>query len=120
MWGATPYPRGYTAPEEDRWGWVSPVQSYWYPRTTLCVYVCAKPLQSCLTLCDPMDCSLLGSSVHGILQARIMKWVAISSSRGSSRPRDQTCISYVSCTGRRVLHHKRYLRSPRTTLLPLK
>ena len=40
--------------------------------------------QSCLTLCDPMDCSPLGSSVHGILQARILEWVAISSSRGSS------------------------------------
>ena len=41
-------------------------------------------IQSCLTLCDPMDCSLLGSSVHGILQARILEWVAISYSRGSS------------------------------------
>ena len=40
--------------------------------------------QLCLTLCDPMDCSPLGSSVHGILQARILQWVAISSSRGSS------------------------------------
>ena len=41
--------------------------------------VCA---QSCLTLCDPMDCSLLGSSVHGILQARILEWIAMPSSRG--------------------------------------
>ena len=49
--------------------------------------------QSCLTLCDPVDCSLPGSSVHGILQARILKWVAISFSRGSSRPRDQTQVS---------------------------
>ena len=40
--------------------------------------------QSCLIMCDPMDCSLPGSSVHGILQARILEWVAISSSRGSS------------------------------------
>ena len=46
--------------------------------------------QSCLTLCDPMDCNLPGSSVHGILQARILEWVAISFSRGSSQPRDQT------------------------------
>ena len=44
--------------------------------------------QSCLTLCDPMDCSPPGFSVHGILQARILEWVAISFSRGSSRPRD--------------------------------
>ena len=46
--------------------------------------------QSCLTLCDPMDYSPPGSSVHGILQARILEWVAISISRGSSRPRDLT------------------------------
>ena len=49
--------------------------------------------QSCLTLCDPMDCSPPGSSLHGILQARILEWVAISSSRGSSRPRDRTWVS---------------------------
>ena len=62
----------------------------------------AKSLQFCLTLCDPMDCSLPGSSVHGILQARILEWVAISSSRGSSWPRDQTCVSCSSCSGRQV------------------
>ena len=45
---------------------------------------------SCLTLCDPMDCSLPGSSVHGIFQARILEWVAISFSRGSSQPRIET------------------------------
>ena len=55
---------------------------------SLCVY--AKSLQLCLTLCDPMDCSPPGSSVHGILQARILEWVAMSSSRESSRPRDQS------------------------------
>ena len=48
----------------------------------------ATSLQSCCTLCDPMGCSLPGSSVHGIFQARILEWVAISSSRGSSQPRD--------------------------------
>ena len=48
-------------------------------------------VQSCLTLCNPMDCSPPGSSVHGVFQARILEWVAISSSRGSSQPRDQTC-----------------------------
>ena len=56
----------------------------------------AKSLQSCLTLCDPMDRSLPGSSVHGILQARMLEWVAISSSRGSLRPRDQTCGSCIA------------------------
>ena len=48
----------------------------------------AKSLQSCLTLCDPIEGSPLGSSVSGILQARILEWVAISFSRGSSQPRD--------------------------------
>ena len=48
----------------------------------VCVCVCVLVAQSCLTLCDPMDCSLPGSSVHGILQARILEWVAFS--RGSS------------------------------------
>ena len=48
----------------------------------------AKLLQSYLTLCNPVDCSPQGSSVHGILQARILEWVAMPASRGSSRPRD--------------------------------
>ena len=52
--------------------------------------------QSCPTLCDPKDCSPPGSSVHGILQARILEWVAIYSPRESSQPRDQTCISYIT------------------------
>ena len=52
-----------------------------------------KSLQWCLTLCNPMDCSLSGSSVHGILQASILEWVAMPSSRGSFRPRDQILIS---------------------------
>ena len=65
-----------------------------YPHLRLsCVQ--SKSLQSCPTLCNPMDCSLPGSSVHGILQARILEWVAVPSSRGSSGPRDRTCISYT-------------------------
>ena len=58
---------------------------------------CAKSLQSCQTLCDPMDCSPPGASVHGILQARTLEGVAMPSSRGSSRPRDGTQVIYVSC-----------------------
>ena len=54
--------------------------------------------QSCPTLCDPMDCSPPGSCVHGILQARILEWVAISFSRRSSWPRDWTQVSCI--TGR--------------------
>ena len=57
--------------------------------------------QLCPTLCDPIDCSPPGSSVHAICQVRILEWVTISFSRGSLRPRDQT---HVSCIGRWVLH----------------
>ena len=60
------------------------------------MYVHAKSLQSRSTLCNTMNCSPPGSSVHGILQARILEWVALLSSRGSSQPRDQTYTSYVS------------------------
>ena len=63
--------------------------------------VCAQLLQSCPTLCDAMDCRQLGSSVHGISQARILEWVATPSSRVSSQPKDLTC---VSCTGRWILY----------------
>ena len=54
--------------------------------------------QSCPTLCDSTDCSPPGSSVHGILQARILEWVAMPSSSGSSQPRNQTPVSCGSCT----------------------
>ena len=68
------------------------------------LYICAKSLQSCPTLCNPINCSLPGSSVHGILQARILEWVAMTSSTGSSQPRNRTLISYVSCIDRWVLY----------------
>ena len=60
----------------------------------------AKSLQSCLTLCGPVDYSPPGSSVRGILQARMLEWVAVPASRGSSRPTDQTRTSqfYTSST----------------------
>ena len=60
---------------------------------------------SCPTLCDPIGCSPPGSSVHGILQAGRLEWVARPSSRGSFWPRDQTCVSCVSCIGRWILYH---------------
>ena len=75
------------------------------------IHVCVKSLHTCLTLCNPMDYNLPGFSVHGILQARILEWAAMPSSRGSSRPRDRTHVFYVSCIGRRVLydqHHRLY------------
>ena len=79
------------------------------------INTCARSLQVCLILCGPMDCSPPGSSVQGILQARILEWkkkkkrilewVAMPSSRGSSWPRDQTHDSYVSCLDKQVLYH---------------
>ena len=69
------------------------------------IYVCACA-RSCLTHCDPVDClscSPPDSSVHGILQTRILEWVAISYSRGSFPPRDRTHVCCLSCTGRQVL-----------------
>ena len=64
------------------------------PTPTLRTY--SEVAQSCPTLCDPVDCSLPGSSVHGILQARVLGWVAISFSRGSSQPRDWTWVSCIA------------------------
>ena len=61
--------------------------------------------KSCPALWDPMDCNPPASSVHGILQARILEWVAMLAYRSSSRPRDWTCISFVSCIGRRVPYY---------------
>ena len=65
----------------------------------LCVCV------SCLTLCNLVDCSPLGSSIHGIFQSRILGWAAISFSRGSSQPRDQIHVSCISCFGKWILYH---------------
>ena len=70
-----------------------------------CLCGLIKSLQPCSSLCTPLDCGLPGSSIHWILQARILEWVAISSSRGSPQPRDLTGLSYFFCTGRRILHH---------------
>ena len=68
-------------------------------------FACMLSFQSCPTLCNPVDRHLPSSSVHGILQARTMEWVAISSTRGSSQPRDRTCISCASCISRQILYH---------------
>ena len=79
-------------------------------RPLLCTIPCV--LNFVHLFCDPMDCSLPDSSVHGILQARTLEWVAISSSRGSSRPRGRTHISCSFCLGRQVLYHQHHLGSP--------
>ena len=66
------------------------------------IWLCVKLLQSRLTLCDPVNHSQPGSSVHGIFQARILEWITISFFKGSSQPRDRTC---ASCAGRQSLYH---------------
>ena len=68
----------------------------------VCVLSCSVT-ESCPTLCNSLDLNLPGSSVHGISWARILEWVALSYSRGSSQPRDWTHFSYVSCIGKFIL-----------------
>ena len=68
-------------------------------------YVPAKSLQSCLTLCDAMDSSWPGSLVHGILQARILEWVAMPSLRGSSQPRIEPIVPCTSHIVRQILYY---------------
>ena len=69
-----------------------------YQRTNHVKVKESKVAQLCLTLCNPMDCSLPGSPLHGILQARVLEWIAISFSRGSSQLRDRTGVSYIPGT----------------------
>ena len=104
-----PYLRGLCPCVTQRglsWSHLSPTSTLhlcvaWFcftPFITVCVCVCVRvracalSLQLRLTLCSPMDCSPPGSSVHGVLQARILDWVSMPSSRGSSQPRNHTYI----------------------------
>ena len=73
---------------------------YIYTHIYVCICCCLAP-KLCSTVCDPMDCSPSSSSVHGISQARILEWVAISFSEVFSGPRDQT---HASCNGRQILY----------------
>ena len=93
LWGTKPVWRQLSQSASGAAGW-EPLP----PALCLPMYVCAKLLQSCLTLCNPMNCCLSDSSVHGIVQAKLLEWVATPFSRGFSWPRDWTCVSYVSCT----------------------
>ena len=77
---------------------------------------CVLVTQSCLTLCNSMDYSLPGSSVHGILQARILGWIALLFTRGSSQPRDQTLIS---CIAGRFLYRLRQQGSPKPCVVAI-
>ena len=74
--------------------WPFPLKSAYLQILLHCVHPCV--LSGVQLFCDPMDCSLSGSSVHGILQARILEWIAMPSSRGSSQPKDQTQVSWIA------------------------
>ena len=78
--------------------WLKIEFSVFYPNFLLFPYSlsCQKKWKSCSTLCDPMDCGLPGTSLRGILQARILEWITIPSSRGSSQPRDPTQVSRIA------------------------
>ena len=76
--------------EDTIWG--NSVPSYYGLH---CMFMWKSVAQSCLTLCTPMDCNPPGFSVHGILQERILEYIAISSSRDSSWPRDRACIFFT-------------------------
>ena len=75
---------------------------------TMCVLV----TELCPTLCDPMNCSLPGFSFHGILQVRILEWIAIPFSRGSSRPRDGTLVSCITGRFFHFLSYREVIVSP--------
>ena len=78
----------------QQWKQLIVLTTRWQALFTMKVKV--KGAQSCPTLCDPMDCGPSGSSVYGILQARILEWVAIPFSRGSSQSKDQTQVSRIA------------------------
>ena len=101
-------PGGEFSPETNpwlaSWSWIPSPQNCKKIKFCCLSYLCSVA-QPCLTLCDAIDCSPPGSSIHGISQARILEWVAISSSRGFSQLKDQTCVSCISCIGRQILYH---------------
>ena len=103
-WTAIPFYRGCSQPTDqiqvsriaDGFFTISANREALEHWSGLCrVVSCREVTQSCPTLCDPMDCSLPGSSLHGILQARVLEWVSISFSRESSQPKDQTWVSCI-------------------------
>ena len=82
---------------------LSPFLDPWETNTCISIYFVVQSLSYVLLFCDSLDCSPPVSFVHGISQARTLELVAISSSRGSSQPKDQICVSCISCIGRQIL-----------------
>ena len=76
-----------------------------FTENLLCIFLHCMCAQWCPTLCDPMDWGPPGSSIHGIFQARVLEWVGISCSRGSSRPKNWTHVYCISCAGRWIPYH---------------
>ena len=95
-------------PSEQSGSW----WKYFYDPASEAIHPCVPSLFSRVLLVWPHGLQLPGSSVHGILQARILEWVAMPFSRGSSWPGDQTCVSYISCIGRQVLYHWTTWKAP--------
>ena len=91
--------------EEQQGGWRKPEASRPACSSGVTWAHCVRVCLSCPTLVTPMDRSPPGSWDHGIFQARILEWAAISYSRGSSQPRDRTHVSCLSCTGWWILYH---------------
>ena len=106
-WVAISFSRGSSRPRDQTLVSCIPGRHFnlWATREVhvISTFACMS-VQSCPTLCAPVDCSLPGSSVHGTIPERILEWNAISFSRGPSQPRAQTHISCVSCIGRRILY----------------
>ena len=98
-----PSPIVQNTPDPSRHKLLRPLQHLFLPCCESYPVLFVLSTQSCPALCNPMDCNPSGPSVHGTLQARILQGVAISSSRGPSRPRDGTGACCVSCIGSRIL-----------------
>ena len=96
-----PQPQKRKMQQVTKWG-----LSHFTEKTTYSLHVSGKVAQLCLTPCDPRDCCPPGSSVQGILQAGTLEWAAISSSRGSFRPRDRTCATCIGRWSRYCLSHR--------------
>ena len=92
---------------------------YVYGCLVLCVCVCVLVIQLYLTLCNLMDCSSLGSSIYTFLQARILEWVIISFSMGSSQPRDQTWVSHIAGTFFTIWATRESLLSARVEIIEI-
>ena len=106
--GACPKPGLCTAAHLERWPDATPLPTFGNVVSAAEEVLPRSVTQLCPTVCDPRDCSPPGSTVHGILQTRILEWVAVPFSRGSSWPRNQTLVPSVSCIAGGLKWHSTY------------